>query len=155
ILENEPGHERAKALELELAPPAPPRPAAPKEPERKALTYEQLLGQAERLRQSDRPNKALKLYDKATDMEPEDAEGYIGLGWCYVDLEEPGAAINTFKQALRYAPRMSDAHMGIAESYRMRGDKAKAIAHYKTYLDIMPSSDEAPVARRMIQMLEK
>ncbi|MEE8410171.1 MAG: zinc-ribbon domain-containing protein, partial [Myxococcota bacterium] len=76
ILKEEPGHERARALELDLEPsaPSPPEPAAPNEPEKKVLTYEQLLGQAERIRQSDRPRKALKLYEKATDMDPEDAE---------------------------------------------------------------------------------
>jgi tetratricopeptide (TPR) repeat protein len=158
VLKAEPDHERAKALKLELEPPPTPKPAEPEpepEPEKKTLTYEQLLNKAERLRQSDRAGQALGLYERASEMEPTDAEGYIGLGFCYIDLENSGAAISSFKQALRYAPRMSDAHIGLAEAYRMKGDKVNAIKHYKRYLDIMPTGPEAPVARRMIKMLGK
>ncbi|MBI3180303.1 MAG: tetratricopeptide repeat protein, partial [Deltaproteobacteria bacterium] len=151
VLKSVPEHERAQALLAELKPP----PVVAQPEEKKPLSFEQLLAQAERLRMSDQPEKALTLYERASDMEPEDPDVLTGMGWCYVDMEEAAPAITSFKEALEIAPRLTDAHMGLAEAYRMRGDKASAIKHYKAYLDILPTGAEAPVARRMIETLEK
>ncbi len=153
ILKAVPDHERAKALQTALAPPAPP-PVEPAPVEEKAPTLEQLLAQADRLRNSDRAGKALKLYEQAQELEPEDPDIFVGIGWCYVDLEQPAAAISSFKNALRLAPRLSDAHFGLAEAYRNKGDKANAAKHYREFLDILPSGEDAEVARRMLEQLK-
>ncbi|MFC1610166.1 tetratricopeptide repeat protein, partial [Myxococcota bacterium] len=155
ILKSVPDHERAKALQKELKSAPEPETPPPAPEKKKELGFEQLMSQAERLRESDRAGKALKLFERASEMMPEDPDVYTGLGWCYVDLEQPGAAISTFKTALRFAPRLSDAHMGMGEAYRMKGDRSKAVKHYQKYLEIMPNGPEAGVARRMIKMLKK
>jgi tetratricopeptide (TPR) repeat protein len=155
LLGQVPDHERAQALLAALKEPAAPEPEPEPESESEGPSYESLMAQAERLRESDRAGKALKFFEQAREIAPEDPDVHTGIGWCYVDLENPSAAIATFNTALRYAPRLSDAHMGLAEAYNMKGDTANAITHYEEYLDIMPNGPEAPVARRMIKLLKK
>ena len=157
LLAQVPDHDRGVALAAQLKPPVvttEPQPEPVAEAEKK-VGYRQLMSQADRLRESDRAGKALQLYEKAGEAAPDDPDVYTGMGWCYLDLEQPAAAISTFKQALRLAPRLSEAHMGLGEAYRIKGDKSSALQHFKTYLDIMPSGPDAPVARRMIEQLEK
>ena len=159
LLKEVPDHERAAAMLNELNPPPPPQPATPtppnppSEPEKKPLSFEQLVAQADRLRQSDHAAKAMNLYQKALELEPDDPDALSGMGWCYVDLEQPDPAIATFKQVLTKAPRFSDAHMGIAEAYRMKGMKRDATKHYQEYLNIMPNGEDADLARRMLKDL--
>ncbi len=158
VLAAEPEHERAKALLAELRPPvAEPAPAPPEptpEP-KKEMSYGQLIKQADRLRQSDKPEAAARLYEKALEMDDTDPEAHTGLGWAYVDMEEPDAAVQAFKAALKLASRFTDAHMGLAEAYRMKGMKRDAIKHYRQYLDILPDGPEADVAKRMIEQLSQ
>jgi predicted Zn finger-like uncharacterized protein len=154
VLKDQPDHERAKALMLEIKPP--PAPAAAPEPmAQKPLTFDQLLDRAQRLRDQDQAERAMSLYEKAIDMEPNDPDAHTGMGWCYVDMEEPDAAVGSFKQALAAAPRFTDAHMGLAEAYRMKGMKRDAVKHYRAYLDILPDGPDAPVAKRMVEQLSQ
>ena len=159
LLKEVPEHERAQATIKELNPPPAPVPAMPTpppppaEPEKKPPTFEQMVSQADRLRQSDHAAKALNLYQKALELEPTDPDALSGAGWCYVDLEQPDPAIATFKKVLANAPRFSDAHMGIAEAFRMKGMKRDAAKHYQEYLTIMPSGEDADLARRMLKEL--
>ncbi len=159
ILKEEPEHERAKALMLEIKPPPAPAPVAapepPPPPTQKPMSFEQLIRQAERLRDQDQAEKALALYEKASDMEPDDPDVHTGMGWCYLDMEEADAAVQSFKQALAIAPRFTDAHMGLAESYRLKGMKRDAVKHYRSYLDILPDGPDAEVAKRMIDQLSQ
>lgn len=163
LLAGTPTHERAQALlaDLEAPPPAPapapapaPTPAEPTQaetPPKGTPSFEQLLAQGDRLRQADRPTQALKAYERALELEPDDADALTGMGWCYVDLENPNAAIATFKQVLDKMPRFSDAHFGLAEAYRMKNMKRDATKHYRAYLDILPDGPEAAVAKRMLE----
>ncbi|MBI5511250.1 MAG: zinc-ribbon domain-containing protein [Deltaproteobacteria bacterium] len=159
LLKDVPDHERALALQKELTPapvtapltPEPPPP--PAEPDKKKPSFDQLLAQADRLRETDRAAKAIKLYEKALDVEPDDPDAMTGMGWCYVDMEQPDAAVATFKQVLANAPKLSDAHMGIAEAYRLKGSRRDAIKHFQEYLNIMPNGPDAEVARRALKDL--
>ena len=160
ILKAVPDHELALALQNEIkpppvqTPPPPEAPAAPPPPAEKALTFDQLVARAERLRNNEQVEKALALYEKASEMVDDDPDVYTGMGWCYVDMEEADAAVASFNRALRLVPRFSDAHLGIAEAYRIKGMKRDAIKHYREYLDILPDGPEAPVAKRMIEQLQ-
>ncbi|MEK7706178.1 MAG: tetratricopeptide repeat protein [Myxococcota bacterium] len=150
-----PEHEPAQALLKSLAPPVAPQPepAAAAAPKAGPLTFDQLLAQADRLRQSDQAQRAADLYNRAVEMDPESPDAYTGLGWCGYDLEEYNEAVRSFKRALSLAPRFSDAHFGLAESYRALGTGDEAIKHYRAYLDILPSGPDAAVARRMIEQM--
>jgi len=159
VLKSAPEHDRALALVRELKPeplpmtPTPPTP--PGAPEKKELSADQLVAQAERARETDQPKRALNLFTRALELRADDPDILTGIGWCYIDLEDPAAAVQSFKAALQIAPRLTDAHMGLAEAYRTRGMKRDALVHYRAYLDIMPDGPEAPVAKRMIEQLNQ
>lgn len=118
------------------------------------ISFDQILSQAERARTRDSPRKAMRLLQQALALKPNDADALAGLGWAHLDLENPGAAIVAFNKILRHAPRFSDAHMGLAEAYKLKGQKGLALKHYRKYLDILPSGPDANIARRMIKQLQ-
>ena len=160
ILEQVPEHEGAQALVAQLSPsPAPPPPKKPAPEEKKPVsapkppTFDRLLEQAQRMRLADRPRRAARVFEKALALEADDPDALAGLGWCYIDLEDPNAAITKFKRIVDRLPRYSDAHMGLAEAYNLKGMKRDAIKHYQKYLQVLPDGPDAPVARRMLKQL--
>lgn len=161
VLERSPKHGRAalrlKALSEPVAVAAPPEPDAPPPPPTPSsgpgLTPHQMIIRAERYRDTDRPELALQLYERALEGAPRDPDIHTGMGWSYLDLEEYTLAVSSFRRALRLAPRLTEAHMGLGDAFRQKGLKRDALRHYRAYLDILPNGPEAAVARRMIREL--
>jgi predicted Zn finger-like uncharacterized protein len=156
ILDAVPDHERAKALMLRINPPpvVAKAPEPPPPPVAEKPSFGKLIAQADRLRSQDKAQQALKLYEQALELEPDDLDAQTGMGFCYVDLENPDAAIVMFKKVLENAPRFTDAHMGMGEAYRMKGMKRDAVKHFRAYLDILPDGPDAEVAKRMLETLQ-
>lgn len=117
-------------------------------------SFDGLLARADRLRQSDRPRRALPLYEEALKMDPHDPDALCGMGWAYLDLGKVAAATATFLDVVKHNPRFSDAHLGLGESYRARDMKRDSVKHYRRYLELFPSGPEATVAKRWIGELE-
>jgi hypothetical protein len=135
------------AAEKPVEPP-PAAPVAPRGP--KAL-----VAQAERLRDRGDCEKALDLYERAAELDPDNADALAGRGLCYLDLEQNEAAVTAFKEALRVDPEHEAALVGSAEAYRSMGRAADAIKHYEKYLAAHPDGDEAPVARNALEALRR
>jgi tetratricopeptide (TPR) repeat protein len=114
-----------------------------------------LVAQAERLRDRGELEKALDLYDRALEQDPEHVGALAGRGLCYLDLESYEEAIRSFQEALRQDPENADALLGAAEAYRSTGKAAEAIRHYERYLLVHPDGDEAPVARTALEQLRR
>ena len=74
-------------------------------------------------------------------------------GRALLDSGRVTEAHDRFVQAVGQDLNFALAHLGLAEAYRMRDMKEKAVEHYKAYLDILPGGPEATVARRMIEIL--
>jgi predicted Zn finger-like uncharacterized protein len=131
-------------------PPAPvvQKPVAPKGP--KAL-----LAQAERLREKGETEEALDLYGRVADEDPENVDALTGRGLCYLDLEQYPPAEASFQAALQIDPKVPDALLGLAETYRWQGKKADAIRYYERYLAADPDGEEAEVARNALEELRK
>jgi tetratricopeptide (TPR) repeat protein len=136
----------------EKAPPPPekvaPKPPAPKGP--KAL-----LAEASRLREKGQLAKALDLFGRVVDQDPENVAALVGRGLCYLDLSEYPPAEASFQSALQAAPGDPDALLGLAETYRWQGKKADAIRYYQQYLALHPDGEEASVARNAIEELRR
>jgi tetratricopeptide (TPR) repeat protein len=124
------------------------KPAAPKGP--KAL-----LAQAERLREKGETEEALDLYGRVADEDPENVDALTGRGLCYLDLEQYPPAEASFQAALQIDPKVPDALLGLAETYRWQGKKADAIRYYERYLAADPDGEEAEVARNALEELRK
>jgi tetratricopeptide (TPR) repeat protein len=77
-----------------------------------------------------------------------------GLAYCELDAESFVAAILHFKQALGLAPEFGEAIIGLAEAYKMRGDKDEAVSYYKRYLQVLPNGSRATMAQKNLRDLE-
>lgn len=153
VLKRSPDHSRALALKKSLEAPKVDIPPPKEETKPVPETFEQLLSKANRARHAERVKLAMELYGRALELKPDNAEALTGLGLCYIDSEQPGNAIAQFQKALAANSRYSDAHMGMAEAFRSRGQKRDAVKHYQMYLDLAPDGNEANVAREALKQL--
>jgi Tfp pilus assembly protein PilF len=87
--------------------------------------------------------------------DPYKAEKNIEVGLFYLKKKNYDAAIERFKDAIRYKPNFARAHLLLGEAYEKKGDKQEAIAWYQKYLQILPSADDAEKTRKRIQKLTR
>ena len=85
---------------------------------------------------------AVKYYHELKDMYPDDYEfGKDELNWFGYRLRDSGMldeAIEIFKWIIELYPDLWDAYYGIADVYRLRGDKELAIKYYAKSLEMSP-----------------
>jgi tetratricopeptide (TPR) repeat protein len=114
-----------------------------------------LLAEADRLRERGQAARAVGLYGKLVDADPENVEALTGRGLCYLDLGQWSPAVASFQAALAVEPGRAEALMGLAESYRAQGQPAEALRQYQRYLALHPQGEEADVARNAIARLKE
>jgi predicted Zn finger-like uncharacterized protein len=117
-------------------------------------SYEQLVGEADRLLERGKSAQAEKLYAQALATRPDGVAALTGSAYVLLDRQRHFKAIETFRRALAIEPTYGPALFGIGESYRARGDAALALGVYRQYLQVAPSGTDAPAARRQIAELE-
>ena len=78
----------------------------------------------------------------------------MGLGYCDLDGEKFSSAVDHFKHALAMSPSYGDAIIGLAEAYKLRGDRHEALNWYKQYLTSQPNGPKATMAKNNIRDLE-
>ena len=78
----------------------------------------------------------------------------MGLGYCDLDGEKFSSAVDHFKRALALSPSYGDAIIGLAEAYKLRGDRHEALSWYKQYLSSQPNGPKATMAKNNIRDLE-
>ncbi len=122
-------------------PPEPPRP-----------TYQGLLQQATNARNRGQIETALDLYARASAMRPNQPDGYVGQGFCYIEMRAWHAAIASFEQALEHSSRHGEAIIGLAEANKHQGNSEEARRLYERYLELYPQGPEAAVARTNLDM---
>lgn len=118
-------------------------------------SFDWYLAQGDRLRERDKPEQALDLYAKASELKPLRVEPVTGKGLALLDMANPSAAEATFEQALKLNPRYGPAIMGLAEACRTMGKNQRAVEFYERYLEVLPEGAEAAVARNSIERLKK
>jgi predicted Zn finger-like uncharacterized protein len=136
-------------------PPAATPPTAAK-PDAKARSgdYNKLVAQADKQSENGHAEKARKLYEDALAVNPQGVEAITGLGYCDLDKERYLNAIDRFREALALSPDYGDALMGIAEAYKVQGNRAQAIEHYRRYLRVLPHGPKATMAQKNLRDLE-
>jgi predicted Zn finger-like uncharacterized protein len=118
------------------------------------MGYDKLVERADRLSENGRSDAARKFYEKAIEIKPSGVEAITGLGYCDLDKERYMAAIDNFKRALNYSSSYGEAIIGIAEAYKIRGDKSHAVEYYKRYLKAQPGGPKAAMAQKNLRDLE-
>jgi predicted Zn finger-like uncharacterized protein len=116
--------------------------------------YGKLIAQADRLSENGRAKEARKLYEKALMAKPNALEAIMGLGYCDLDGEKFSSAVDQFKRAMAMSPGYGDAMIGLAEAYKLRGDRKEALSWYKQYLAAQPTGSKATMAKNNIRDLE-
>ncbi|MGZ3405590.1 MAG: tetratricopeptide repeat protein [Polyangia bacterium] len=116
--------------------------------------YGKLIAQADRLSENGRAKEARKIYEKALQVKPNALEAIMGLGYCDLDGEKFSSAVDQFKRALSMSPGYGDAMIGLAEAYKLRGDRHEALNWYKQYLSSQPTGPKATMAKNNIRDLE-
>jgi tetratricopeptide (TPR) repeat protein len=124
--------------------------AAPEE----SNDYGKLIAQGDRLSENGHAKEARKLYDKALAVKPNGLEAIMGLGYCDLDGEKFSSAVDHFKRAMALSPSYGDAIIGLAEAYKLRGDRHEALNWYKQYLSSQPNGPKATMAKNNIRDLE-
>lgn len=116
--------------------------------------YNKLIAQADRMSENGHAKEARKLYDKALSLKPNGLEAIMGLGYCDLDGEKFSSAVDHFKRAMSISPSYGDAIIGLAEAYKLRGDRHEALSWYKQYLTAQPNGPKATMAKNNIRDLE-
>jgi tetratricopeptide (TPR) repeat protein len=116
--------------------------------------YDKLVAQGDRLSENGHAREARKLYEKALALQPSGLAAITGLGYCDLDGEKFSSAVDHFKHALSLQASYGEAIIGLAEAYKLRGDKHEAVGWYKQYLDKLPNGPKAAMARNNVRDLE-
>jgi predicted Zn finger-like uncharacterized protein len=116
--------------------------------------YDKLVAQGDRLSENGHAREARKLYEKALALQPSGLAAITGLGYCDLDGEKFSAAVDHFKHALSLQASYGEALIGLAEAYKLRGDKHEALGWYKQYLERLPNGPKAAMARNNVRDLD-
>ncbi len=119
------------------------------------MDFDALQARGEVLLSQDKPEAALSMFGKASDLRPDRVEPMVGRGLSLLDLGNAAAAEAAFEQAIKVNPRYGPGIMGLAEALRTQGKYDKAIEWYQRYLEVAPEGTEANVARNNIERLKK
>ena len=97
---------------------------------------------------------AIAAFQRATDLEPADAQTWTNLGVVLARSGHEAQGIEAFRRALRAVPDHPEAHRNLAVLLDRQGREAEAARHYRAYLDrsAMDAPDRAPVAARLGEM---
>jgi len=86
---------------------------------------------------------ALTYFQKATEKNPDNANAWVMVGYCYGRLGRRQEAIDAYKQAIRIKPDLADAHCGLGIIYGVLGQMQDAIESFKQAIRIEPDNAEA------------
>lgn len=148
-----PQHQRAKWLRVSLA----PRKAAKAEKVDpfEGKSFDDLMAAGARAAKVGRSRTASAAYRAALKKRPRSVKALAGLGWASIDRGRNRSAIRLFEKALDYDAGYAEAHFGLAEARRYDGQKARAIASYKRFLELSPTGPDANVAKNAIRSLSE
>ena len=90
---------------------------------------------------------ALQHANRAVEVAPKQAEGYIALGAIAAQQQEDDTAIAWYEKALQAAPTV-DSFLGLADLYSARGDVTQALALIDQALELSPSGDYFALLRK-------
>lgn len=148
------GRGRALLAQLQRTPLASASPSpSPGEPGTGPIgveSYDGLVARADKLAENGKTDAAVDAYKKALQAKPNGVEALSGLAYAFLDRRDYDSALAYFDAALHQSSGYSDALIGIAETYKLKGDKASAIDAYKRYIDKHPEGNKVAMARRNI-----
>jgi Tfp pilus assembly protein PilF len=83
------------------------------------------------------------------------AEKNLEVGTFYLKKKNYDAAIDRFRDALKYKPNFARPHLLMGQAYEKKKEKARAVEHYEKYLEIVPTAPDAEKVRQRIEKLRR
>ena len=116
--------------------------------------YDTLVRRGERYAKSGNSSKALQACQKALTLQPNGVEALTGLAYAHLDRGSTGAAIRSFRRALRVSGAYGEALIGLAETYQRVRRYKQALKYYQRYLKHHPSGRQSILAKQNVKLLE-
>jgi tetratricopeptide (TPR) repeat protein len=113
-------------------------------------TYLSTLGIV--LLRAGRLEEALKAFEKAISIEPENAESWKNFGAVLIDLDHPNQAFLALQQALKLRPRYVDAANLYGMALYKQQRYAEALEHFNLSLEVEPAQADALQVRALVLM---
>ena len=88
-------------------------------------------------------NEAINAYNKAIDLNPNDASAYNNRGLAYDNLDKNNLAIADYEKAIELNPKYGDAFNNLAKTYGRRGYYKQAILFYDRIIELNPKDADA------------
>lgn len=118
------------------------------------LSVGALVGKGKDALENGRTNDAKRLFGRALERDPENAEAMTGMGWVHLAEGQPGEASEEFDDAIQIDPDYGDAYIGMGKARRKMGQSDKAIEAYQNYIDKHPDGPQASIAEYQLQQLK-
>jgi len=90
------------------------------------------------------PEKALKSFERAIQIDPKRVDGYLGRANCLNTLGRYEQAIEDYDQVLSIDPKSANAYVNRGIAHAQLGQIDKAIADYEKGLALDPKIDDKP-----------
>jgi len=101
-----------------------------------------LWKQSEAARDAATSAQVESLLNKAVELDPKLALGYLQLGILYADRPDYPKAIVSFKRAIEINPQLEEAHYRLGLAYRRTGDGTRARYELRIHQDLAKKSSE-------------
>jgi len=139
------------AAQAEPAQVAPPVQAANAEPANHAGDV--LLAQAQKAYDRGQFSQAIKLYEQANAIVPEDPAVSLGRGLTYYELGDLDHSAAAMTRVLELDPKNARAELLLGAIAQERGQAGVAKQHYKKYLELEPNGEHAAETRKLLARL--
>jgi len=95
---------------------------------------------------SGRYSRSAEAFKKATDLDPEDASAWVGLGLAQNQSEMPDEAVKSFERAISIDPRNKDAHYNLGLAMAGLDRLKEALEAFERVLEMDPEDSLAGYA---------
>jgi predicted Zn finger-like uncharacterized protein len=116
-------------------------------------SFDFYLEKAYQLRSQGNCSMAVDYFERALDIKPSSADALSGMGYCHMSMNQLGAAVSAFKQALASNKAYGPALIGIAQAYEKKGSIKAARDYYQEYLDHFATGPQSGLARSKLKEL--
>jgi len=91
-----------------------------------------------------KPEKALESFERAVELDPQDATGYLGRANALNTIGKWERSLADYTRALDLDPNLTNAYVNRGVAYAHLGEAQKAIADYEKALALDPKIDNPP-----------
>lgn len=99
--------------------------------------------------------RAADYYLRAVEINPADPDGHYNLGVCLANLGKGDEALVQFQKTVELKPDYSEAYFQLGSLYISQNKTQEAISSLEKFLQLAPQSDQAPLARQLLDFLKK